>query len=67
MSAARLFEETFGPGAVEIAVHGNVYAATCFLQGLAVEEIEGDWLDRHDRAYPMIVTVRARKTEALAG
>jgi glycosyltransferase involved in cell wall biosynthesis len=60
-AAARLFGEIFGPGNVEIAVCGNAYAATCFLQGLALEEIDADLLDRQDPAYPMLVCVRARR------
>jgi len=60
-SATRLFENEFGAGNVEIGAHGNVYAATCFLQGLAVEEVDRSWLRKVDPAYPLIVTVRARK------
>lgn len=63
-SAARLFGEFFPPDAVEASVHGNVYAATCFLQGLAVEEIDLELLDQVDSTYPVIVTVRARRSEA---
>lgn len=60
-SARRLFGDVFGPDNVAAAAHGNVYAATCFLHGLAVEEVERDWLDRRDDSYPVIVTVRARR------
>jgi len=41
--------------------YGNVFAATMFLQGLAVEELDTRDLDPVDRAYPVIVSVRARK------
>lgn len=58
-SARRLFGETFGSDNVEIDVHGNVYAATCFLHGLAVEEVEQDWLEHGDPAYPVTVAIRA--------
>jgi len=60
-SVARLFGDVFGPDNISIGVHGNVYAATCFLQGLALEEINQGWLDKFDPSYPMIVTVRARR------
>jgi hypothetical protein len=60
-SAKRLFEDVFGPGNVEVATFGNVYAATCFLQGLAVEEIDQRILERRDPAYPMLVCVRAQR------
>jgi len=60
-SVGRLFGDVFGPENISVGVHGNVYAATCFLQGLALEEINQSWLDKFDPGYPMIVTVRARR------
>ena len=60
----RLFGDVFGPGAVTIEKYGNVFAATAFLQGLAVEEIAPADLDPVDDAYPVIVAVRARKRAA---
>ena len=41
--------------------YGNVFAATAFLQGLAVEELDTSDLDPIDQAYPVIVALRARK------
>lgn len=62
-SLRRLFEECFGRDGVLVEHHGNVFAATAFLQGVAVEDIDGvaAKLDPLDRAYPVIVGVRARK------
>jgi hypothetical protein len=60
-SARRLFGDVFGDANVEVRSNGNVYAATAFLQGLAVEEVPKVKLDVSDDAYPVIVTVRARK------
>jgi glycosyltransferase involved in cell wall biosynthesis len=57
----RLFGDVFGPDAVMVQRRGNVFAATAFLQGLAVEELDTSDLDPIDRAYPVIVSVRARK------
>jgi SAM-dependent methyltransferase len=57
----RLFGDVFGSDAVMIERYGNVFAATAFLQGLAVEELETADLDPLDRAYPVIVALRARK------
>lgn len=62
-SARRLFEDEFGPGNVDIAAHGNVYAATCFLQGLAIEEVDRNLLEPDDPAYPLVVCVRARRDD----
>lgn len=58
-SASRLFGDVFGVGNIEVKSHGNVYAATCFLHGLAVEEVDSGWLDRRDESYPVIVAVKA--------
>lgn len=58
-AAKRLFAAEFGAQNVEVAAYGNVYAATCFLQGLALEEVDRDRLLVRDPSYPVIVTVRA--------
>jgi glycosyltransferase involved in cell wall biosynthesis len=57
----RLFGDVFGPDEVRVQRYGNVFAATAFLQGLAVEELDLSDLDPIDRAYPVIVAMRARK------
>jgi glycosyltransferase involved in cell wall biosynthesis len=61
VAMARLFGEAFGEDAVLIEEYGNVFAATAFLQGLAVEELRRADLDPLDKAYPVILGVRARK------
>jgi hypothetical protein len=48
---------------LEVAVHGNIFAAISFLHGLAVAEVERSKLDLFDEAYPVIVTLRARKSD----
>ena len=58
-SARRLFAEQFGDGQIAVETNGNAYAATCFVQGLALEEVRVDRLDKTDRSYPVVVTVRA--------
>ena len=60
-SAFRLFSDVFGDANLSVESHGNVYAATALLQGLAVEEIDAVKLDVQDPSYPVIVTVRAQK------
>lgn len=61
-SAQRLFGDVFGEANVRIGVHGNVYAATCFLMGLSLEEVEKKKLEVFDASYPVIITVRAQKS-----
>ncbi len=60
-SVTRLFGDIFGAQAIEVTVHGNVYGATCFLQGMALEEVRRDWLDREDPCYPVVIAVRAKR------
>jgi len=60
VSISKLFEPQFAPE-LEIKVHGNVFAATAFLQGVALEEIDRAKLDIYDPAYPVIITLRAKK------
>lgn len=59
-SVERLFGEAFGPENIEVQCHGNVYAATCFLQGLALEETDRQLLESEDDAYAIVISVRAR-------
>jgi SAM-dependent methyltransferase len=60
-AATRLFGEVFGADNVRVDSHGNVFAATAFLHGLAVEEVDTAKLGVHDPCFPVVVTVRARK------
>ena len=64
LAASRLFAEVFGARAVRVEGHGNVFAATAFLQGVALEEVPRAKLAVQDPAYPVVVTVRARKPPA---
>jgi glycosyltransferase involved in cell wall biosynthesis len=61
IALTRLFEPLFGKSALTVEAHGNVFSATAFLQGLAIEEIEQSKLDIYDSAYPVIVALRAVK------
>lgn len=60
-SILRVFTEAFGSGEVTVTHYGNVFAATAFLHGLAVSEVDRQKLDVVDNAYPVILGVRARK------
>lgn len=63
LSAQRLFAEQFPAENIEIASFGNVLAATAFLQGLAVQEVQTAELDYCDPGYPVTITIRAVKPE----
>jgi glycosyltransferase involved in cell wall biosynthesis len=64
LSARELFESAFMPGHVTVETHGNVLAATAFLQGLAAEDLRREELDAHDPDYQVSVLVRARRAQA---
>ena len=59
-AARRLFAERFGE-AVEVRTYGNVLAATAFLQGLALEEVDAGKLAVVDPLYPVITGIRAER------
>jgi SAM-dependent methyltransferase len=61
LSARRLFECGFPEGEVQVGVHGNVLAATAFLQGLSSRELRPEELDYLDPDYEVLITVRAVK------
>ncbi len=63
-SLERMLGEAFESSEVGIETHGNVLAATAFLQGLAAEELAAEELDATDPDYPVILAARARKRAA---
>jgi SAM-dependent methyltransferase len=54
-----LFEEAFGPDAVDVTQYGNVLSAIAFLTGMAQEELRPRELRASDPRFPVIVAVRA--------
>jgi glycosyltransferase involved in cell wall biosynthesis len=61
VAVRRLFEQHFPTDALDINTHGNVFAATTFLHGVALEEVDQKKLDINDQAYPVVITLRAQK------
>ncbi len=61
-SVRKLFGRSFAPEEMAVAQVGNVFSATMFLHGVALEEVDTRKLDVYDEAYPVIVTLRARRT-----
>ena len=57
----QLFEPRFGKTNCCVTTHGNVFAATAMLHGLAVNEVEIIKLRETDTAFPVTVTLRAQK------
>lgn len=55
----RLLHRSFDPSNVSVSVYGNLYAATAFLHGAAVQELSRRKLERVDPAYPVTVAARA--------
>jgi SAM-dependent methyltransferase len=60
-SARRLMEEVFPAGSVEVETHGNVLAATAFLQGLGAGELRREELEFRDPDYELLLTIKAIK------
>jgi len=58
-----LARSAFGANAlVQAATYGNVLSATAFLQGVAAEELTAAELQERDPAYPLLVTLVARRS-----
>lgn len=63
LSANRLFNCVFPPGGVDARAYGNVLSATSFLHGMSERELTRQELDVIDPEYPVIVTIKARKSD----
>ena len=61
----RLLTGPFRSEEVEVEAFGNLYAATAFLHGAAVEEVSSRRLDQRDRSYPVTIAARAVKSALL--
>jgi SAM-dependent methyltransferase len=59
LALTRLLSGPFDANKVTVSTHGNLFAATAFLHGAAVEEVEAAKLEHLDRAYPVTVAARA--------
>lgn len=57
-SLRRLLKSSFETTALRLVTYGNLYAATAFLHGAAVEELQKRKLDELDETYPVIVASR---------
>ena len=57
----RLLADQFGDDAVSVEAQGNIFAATAFLYGIALEELDLSDLNAVDPGYPVIVAARAIK------
>jgi SAM-dependent methyltransferase len=58
-SLSRLLGGAFEQGNIVVSTYGNLFAATAFLRGAAVEDVRRAQLDPLDPAYPVTVAARA--------
>jgi hypothetical protein len=56
-----LLEQLFQPDAVTVDTYGNIFVATAFHFGIALEELKPGELDPSDPEFPVIVAARAIK------
>jgi SAM-dependent methyltransferase len=56
----RLLSDAFAPDDVAVKTFGNLFAATAFLHGACVEEVDAQKLNPVDKAYPVIIAASAR-------
>jgi SAM-dependent methyltransferase len=57
----RLMEDRFGEDAVAAEAHGNIFTATAFLYGLALEELDSSDLQIDDPRFAVTIAARAIK------
>ncbi|AHM60586.1 family 2 glycosyl transferase [Flammeovirgaceae bacterium 311] len=57
----KLMEEEFPSARVEVSSKGNVYAATAFLYGMGLSEVDKQKLSHQDPQIQMVVSVKAVK------
>ena len=61
LAVTRLLAEFFDEKDIHVETFGNVFAAVCFLQGLALSEVPTSKLDVRDSAFPVLVTAKVVK------
>ena len=61
LALTQLLAEFFDETDILVETFGNVFAAVCFLEGLAVSEVPTSKLDVLDQSFPVIVTAKAVK------
>lgn len=64
LSAKEIFSSVFGADNVTVTAYGNALAATSFLWGIAVEELDSAELDHVDPYYQVTIAIRAVKEHA---
>jgi SAM-dependent methyltransferase len=62
-AADRLISDVFGADQTEVSSYGNVLSSVAFLHGMASEELRESELSVRDVSYPLVVTVRAVRSE----
>jgi SAM-dependent methyltransferase len=60
-SVRRMCASVFGEKGVQVTAYGNVFAAMCFLEGIAVEDVTTAELDVRDPSYDVLITIHAQK------
>jgi SAM-dependent methyltransferase len=61
LSVKKMYEEIFPSEHIFVEVHGNVLAATAFLQGISSGELKKSELDSKDKDFEINITLRAVK------
>lgn len=62
LSAKKVFSEVFGEESVSVKIYGNAMAATAFVQGVALEDLEDvKMLDEVDNDYQVVLGITCLK------
>lgn len=60
-SIRRIFMELFPANTFKIQAYGNVYAATTFLYGAGINEVDKSKLDIRDTAFDVVIAIQLKK------
>jgi SAM-dependent methyltransferase len=63
-SCEKLFHDVFDADELTIRACGNVLTGTAALYGIAAEELSNHELETYNDAYPLIVTIRVKKSSS---
>jgi ubiquinone/menaquinone biosynthesis C-methylase UbiE len=63
LSLRSLLEEAFAPDDLIVQAYGNVLTASCFLYGIAAEDLHPHELEHQDPDYELLIAAQAIKRE----
>ncbi|MDR1775223.1 MAG: class I SAM-dependent methyltransferase [Actinomycetes bacterium] len=64
-SMSGLLSRAFGKDSFRVSSYGNAYAATAFIQGLCIDDVDTAQLEHYDPIYPLVIVACSHKSEQM--